>query len=485
MPTRRSVLAASLAVPALMFPQASAEVRARALASDLAILRRAYEMLHPGLYRYNTPRQMNRHFDRLQRAWSKDQSLSAAYLSLSVFLAKVRCGHTYANFYNQSDAVVYDVFAGNGRLPFHFRWLGEKMIVTDPKGTDGLAPGDEIVRINGVRGDSIQKSMLRLARADGGNDAKRAAQMGISGSDRFEAFDIFFPLRYPEAGVFDLEVQPLGKSVRTRVAAAGITLAARRAQAPAGQDGDPVFTLAFPQAGAALLTMPNWALYDNDWDWKAFIANAFQQITERGSRTLIIDIRGNEGGLDCGDEVIARLIGADLPRAAYERRVRYISTPKDLDPYLDTWDNSFRDWGKDAVPLDDRFFRLNEEGGETRAPIRPQGPRFSGKVIVLTDANNSSATFQFANQMKANGLATLVGAPTGGNLRGINGGAFFFLRLPESGLECDLPLIGTFPVTKQPDGGVLPDVRVIGTAADIALSRDPAMAAAMALAAKA
>ena len=39
----------------------------------------------------------------------------------------------------------------------------------------------------------------------------------------------------------------------------------------------------------------------------------------------------------------------------------------------------------------------------------------------------------------------MVGQVTGGNLRGINGGAFFFLNLPNSRLEIDLPLIGQFP----------------------------------------
>jgi hypothetical protein len=85
---------------------------------------------------------------------------------------------------------------------------------------------------------------------------------------------------------------------------------------------------------------------------------------------------------------------------------------------------------------------------------------------------NSSATFQFADLVQASKLGLLVGAPTGGNRRGINGGAFFFLRLPASGLEVDLPLIGTFPATPQPDAGLTPDVAVAETQEDIAQGRD-------------
>ena len=48
----------------------------------------------------------------------------------------------------------------------------------------------------------------------------------------------------------------------------------------------------------------------------------------------------------------------------------------------------------------------------------------------------------------------------------------FFLRLPNSGLEVDLPLIATFPSTPQPDAGLTPDVLVSETASDIAQGRD-------------
>ena len=77
--------------------------------------------------------------------------------------------------------------------------------------------------------------------------------------------------------------------------------------------------------------------------------------------------------------------------------------------------------------------------------------------------------------MQEKRLATLVGGETGGNQRGINGGAFFFATLPESGLEFDLPLIGTFPPTPKPDRGIVPEVAVPLTGSAIASGRDEAM----------
>ncbi len=94
----------------------------------------------------------------------------------------------------------------------------------------------------------------------------------------------------------------------------------------------------------------------------------------------------------------------------------------------------------------------------------------------------SSATFGFAEMVQRERLGTIVGAPTGGNRRGINGGCYFFVRLPETGLEVALPLIGYFPDAAQPDRGVLPDVAVAATLADIAAGRDPALERARGLA---
>jgi C-terminal processing protease CtpA/Prc len=93
-------------------------------------------------------------------------------------------------------------------------------------------------------------------------------------------------------------------------------------------------------------------------------------------------------------------------------------------------------------------------------------------VWVIVGPANSSATFEFARAIKLHQLGTLVGQTTGGNRRGITGGAFFFLRLPKSGIELDVPLIGQFAQSPQPDSGIEPDIRVLPTIADIAAGRD-------------
>ena len=59
-------------------------------------------------------------------------------------------------------------------------------------------------------------------------------------------------------------------------------------------------------------------------------------------------------------------------------------------------------------------------------------------------------------------LATVLGQTTGGNQKGVTAGAMFFMLLPNTKIEIDVPLIGTdLAVAKTlPDAGVQPDVYV-------------------------
>lgn len=153
-------------------------------------------------------------------------------------------------------------------------------------------------------------------------------------------------------------------------------------------------------------------------------------------------------------------------------------------PYLSTWDDSFENWGISAVDLPEPWptappvpylRQVEQPTPESKMQLAKQ--RYTGQVFVFTDANNSSATLAFARSIQQQRRDKLVGAPTGGNQRGINGGAFFFLALPNSHLEIDLPLIGYFPPTAQPDGGLSPDIRVATTIEAIATGRDPILRA--------
>ncbi len=477
---RRSLLTALAATP---FAQASPPIESDtplsrdAIVEDVALLREAYGALHPGLLRYNDPATLEAGYAALTAPGPSD--LAGFYLRLSRFLTTIRCGHTYANFYNQRAPVARALFEGPDRVPLRFVWLGSRMIVTgDPLGL-GVSPGDEVISLNGAPVGQVLAALMTVARADGGNDAKRRQLMSVGGDDAFETFDVFYPLIFGARSRHDLVIE--GKDGRRRrLLAPAMTLTQRRAQRPPQIDkahDTPAWTMR-REKDAAILTMPGWALYGSAWDWRAWLDARMDELVAENVARLVIDLRGNEGGLDCGDAIIARLIEAPVRQNDMQRLVRYRKIPDGLRPHLDTWDRAFDDWGDDAQPYDDRFFTLARRASEG-AVIQPKGPRYRGEVRVLIGPQNSSATFLFAQLARREKLARLYGEPTGGNRRGINGGAFYFLRLPRTGIEVDLPLIGYFPRTQEPDAGIAPDVLVPRRRETIAAGVDPALMAAL------
>lgn len=475
-------LALSVAMSGAARAEAVAETLTDDWSPDVALLRQAWVTMHPGLYRYSTPDQITARLDGLAQAWAVPGTFRARFLALSRVTASVQCGHTYPNPYNASADARAGLYPDRALVPFRFRWIDERMVVThDDGGRGDFAPGTVVTAIDGVGTDALLARLIPLARADGANRGKRISLMEMRGEDRFETFDIHLPLVLPVRDVAAFTLAD-GRVVRAPL----LTLEERQARRPAAStpapDANP-WTLTTGDDGIARLTLPTWGLYNSRFDWRTWLDQTMDDVATQGGRGLIVDLRGNEGGLDCGNPILSRLIARALPLSQNQAWVRYRRAPEALLPHLDTWDRSFLDWGDKAVASNERpgFLRLvrdEDEGGGS--VLQPVGRRFEGRVAVLCDASNSSATFQFCQIVQDNGLATLVGQTTGGNRRGINGGAFVFLRLPTSGLEVDLPLIASFPATPQPDAAIVPDIAVPITAADIAGGRDPQMAAAAA-----
>ena len=449
---------------------------AGAMRSDIELLRHAYKTLHPGLYRYNSVARSAARFDALIAACSQPLTLQAFYRQLSLFLATVRCGHSYANFYNQKRAVQQALFEAPDRLPRSFLWLGRRMIVTADPFATGIVPGSEVLSIDGRPASEILAGLMTVARADGANDGKRRRLMSVQGEDGYESFDVFYSLLFGGRERYRVLVaDPAGR--RRMATLEAVSLEQRRATRPRDLDtsGDkPVWTIE-RRGAAALLTMPTWAFYNSKWDWAGWLNSNIDRLVADRVPRLVVDLRGNEGGNDCGNVLAARLLQRPTSLDTARRLVRYRQVPVELKPALDTWDRSFDDWGVAARRVDARFLELTgpEHGWEQ---IAPKGPRYEGEVVVLTSAQNSSATFAFAQLVRCERLGRLIGETTGGNRRGINGGSFYFLRLPETGLEADLPLIGTFPLAAQPDAGIVPDHLIIPTVADLAAGRDPVLA---------
>ncbi len=180
-------------------------LKADALQKDFEILRKSYEQMHPGLYKYQSKAVIDAAFETCKKALSKDQTLTEAYLNIHKLTSSFKCGHAYPNFFNQEEFLKKEVFEKKNALPFHFKLIDDRMIVVRSADST-IKKGVEVKTINGVKVGKIINTLVPIVRADGSNDAKRKSLLE-NGKEFFCYFDIFYPIFFQvKDNLFTLEL---------------------------------------------------------------------------------------------------------------------------------------------------------------------------------------------------------------------------------------------------------------------------------------
>jgi hypothetical protein len=140
----------------------------------------------------------------------------------------------------------------------------------------------------------------------------------------------------------------------------------------------------------------------------------------------------------------------------------------------------FRWMGLPLLIADGRQYYLGAEGSMSPPVTRPilsrprAEPFFDGPVCVLTGPHTYSAASEFADAVKAFGLATIVGEETGGQPNSFGNPLPFVLR--RSGLAVQIATSRAERASGDAadNGPVVPDIRIRPTATDIRMGIDPA-----------
>jgi carboxyl-terminal processing protease len=169
----------------------------------------------------------------------------------------------------------------------------------------------------------------------------------------------------------------------------------------------------------------------------------------RGRGTLILDLRGNEGGL-------VTTLKALLDRLAHADQVG---------------DTLFV-----ATARSHREAEVVEHASD--------GERWSGRLLVLVDAESKSASEAFADVVQREGLGTVIGDRTPGFLTEASGWGHMTTEATSIGYGITIGVA----MLERPDGtrvegiGVTPDELVEPSGEDLAQRRDPALARALQIA---
>lgn len=454
-----------------------AKISPAKLTEDFNICKRALLEIHPGLYRYSSKDQIDSIFNHFEVVFSKPLSYQEAFLNFTRLTAAIKCGHTFPSFYNQVGFIKEVVLNQKDKLPFSFRVLDERIFITESILKDIEIPlGTEILSINGIPTRTLLQETAKLVKADGANIAKQYTDLNTFGvGGYFEMFDAYFPLLYP----------PVNQQYNIKITKPGATQAEElkvnsvdrqeRSNALLKKNpnhitkADQLWKLEFWENNTAYLQLGTFNVFQLSFEWSNFLKNGFKEMKQRKIKNLVIDIRWNEGGQDevllfLGQNIIKQTIR--VPQR--QDLVRYRKISAELKPFLSTWDNTFFDLSTKTKAFNNEYYRFL---GENVTEIQPLKNAFDGNIYLLINGSNSSATFYFAEIAKENKLATLIGEPTGGSQKGLNAGTMFFLRLPNSKIEVDIPIVGTFSEDK-PTGGIIPDILVKPTLEDLMKGND-------------
>lgn len=453
------------------------------LASDLSILGRAVPELHAGFDRYTNKKVFTDKVNEVIKNLPDLLTDAQAYLAVSEIMATLKCGHTYANFYNQSAVTHHLVFDRPDKLPFILQITDKQIfIVKNLSNLKGIEPGSEIQTINGVPAADIIAKLLTLVKADGDNNGKRISDLQLTGLGKYEAFDIYFPLLFPpsKGTTYTLQIMPFQKNSSVSADVITVNRAYRKQllfknfklkDLPA----DSLLQFKIINEGkTAYLKLGTFVDYNLTLDWKKFLASAFKTIDKKNIKSLVVDIRNNEGGTTgIPTELLTYITDKPVQIEKSLSLVRYQKMKPIYTKMIDTWDKSAFDFTSQTEPYQPGYYKLNDSGNEF-SDVKPKKKTFKGDIVLLVNEANSSGTYYAARIAKFNKLATLIGTVTGGDGKGINAGVIGFMRLPNSKIEVDIPLIGTYYNEGKP-GGIVPDIEVQEPALPFLYNKDYAL----------
>jgi len=423
--------------------------------ADFDLLRRALEEAHSGLYRYASKSEMDRMFASNRSRLSRPMTRTEFVPIVAETLAQIRCGHTGMTL----DEATQKEIAAARLFPLRIRIEGQRQVVqsNDTPDDQTIKPGAEILEINGKKMSAIVDQLMAGLTGDGDIESGKKAKLQ-------GGFERLYWVNIDKSSTFTVKVKDSsGKIVTSQLA--GVLEADRsKNQNPVNADLKTSLTRLDWTTGNLSVRF----LKDPDVaeirirgfggnDYPKWTEDTFKMLGEKGTKSLIIDLRGNGGGAD--------MYGAMLVSYLTDKPFRYFD-------HIDviTINPSFKeysDWREDEAKLLERMSR-NPAGGYLVTPkghpgVAEQPPSkypFMGKVFILIDGGTFSTAADFCAVTHHLKRATFIGEETGGGYYGNNSGMQTILTLPNSKFRIRIPMFEYWNAVPGYDGkrrGTKPD----------------------------
>jgi len=464
-------------------PPASAELTAAAAREDFDLMRQALEEAHSGLYRYSTKAEIDRAFDagraRLRGPLSKREFL----VVLCETLTPIRCGHTGVRPDDETGQAMKEART----LPLRVLPEGSrlKVLLNDTPDDQTIRPGMEVLEINGVKAADVVGRCLRLESGDGDIETGKRAHLG-NGLARY-----YWAAIDPTARFTIRARDAAGKDITATLD--GVTEAERK------ENHNPVNEAVNAGIAKVRWTHENLSLrflkdpdiaharvgYFVGDDFPRWVEETFNTLHEKGTRTLILDLRGNGGGQDMYGAMLVSYL-TDKPFRYFDRI--HVKTITPAFKAASDWngdDEHMTNLREGMKPDPAGGLLVTEKGHAGVAEQRPGKFPFMGKVFVLIDGGTFSTAADFCAVAHHLKRATFIGEETGGGYYGNNSGLGAMVTLPNSKFQVRVPMSEYWNAVPGYEGkrrGTLPDYAVQTTTAGVLTGEDEQLNRALKLA---
>lgn len=482
----------------------------RQMKTDFDLFRMALEEAHAGLYRWTTKREMDAEFARARARLDQPMTILQFRNVLTRVIAAFKCGHTL--FTNYRGDEISTVLNAAKQFPLALQFEQNRAFVVLNQGLDErVKPGMEVLAINGKPLAEILLQILPSIPHDGDIRTNRMYVLGFTrafhrpqnpGRTGFgEAYRLYIgnpasfktTLRNPRTkqtivvnldGVTNAEAAlNADKNPVNRNVLAGI----RQLQ----NLGKELAVRYFDSESLAVLRIPWFSRYDE------FLTSSFAELKRKGTKNLIIDLRGNSGGSDASIPLLFSYL-ARKPFRIFEsvhmttkqpsfiqytdREFTAATNFPEFDPEFGLikpdpkggWLFTEKKSGNRLYKPLENPARISDEGKPPAEKDTLENP-FNGAVYVLTDGGSFSAAADFAAIAAFHKRATFIGEETGGVAEGNNSGVEIGVTLPASQLHLQIPTcLYVNPVHKGDlrRRGTIPKYAATQTIDDLAKGRD-------------
>lgn len=466
-----AALAVANAAPEKRFEPA--EIRA-----DFAELYQRLAESHFDLYARRSKSDYDALFRSMQGALNRPMTGTEVRVAFQKFMAFGRVAHARIEFPSDAYGAYRD--AGGRAMPVFIRVVNGRVFVTENGSDAALAPGDEVLALNGA---PIRDWLTRLsAHLSADNDYMTHTLL----ENRFA------PLLWLELGPakqFTLRVRDTRGAVHDLVVPAQTrdeTKAVLARKAPTlDLDWD---KRTFKMVGNVGYLRPG-PFYNNDpnatniWDttqFRTFIDGSFEALRRAGARSLVIDLRDNPGGDNSFSDPMVAWFANKAFRFCRDFRIRQseaavASNRKRVE---------LAGGNPDAISSKLAAAYAAHRNGDVFSFEIPEtaprvGGRFRGKVYLLINRHSYSNTVQVAALAQDYGFATIIGEETSDLATTF--GAMEQFTLPRTGIEVGFPKAEIIRVNGDTRArGVAPDVAietpVVEPVEDVVLQRALAIA---------